>query len=358
MYYRLRATFVAVPLSGEALLFRSDTRSLKVEGTFAVLLAKSLLGYLDGQLAVEDTARLCQVPVDAISENLDALVGAGVFESSDSPLTPKDTDPRLNLPRVLTSGSPDLESRLSTTRVAVFGLEGVGAAAAHQLAEAGFLRFLFVDPFDGRGRAVAEELQRRHRSIAVDVFGGDRLDRQAVKELAGAADVLLAFWDRGFEAGNHWVNRASVELTKPALFCSVAGTKAMAGPFVVPGMTPCYMCARMRAVAAEDVFEDAMACEVFFDQLKRPGLAHREFFATSLSVLAGLVATDVYKYVVLQYQPTLLGQVMEFDPMTLGLDRHTLLEHPQCPVCAKKKTTFVTIPAWTNSRTHDYPAAG
>jgi bacteriocin biosynthesis cyclodehydratase domain-containing protein len=114
-------------------------------------------------------------------------------------------------------------------------------------------------------------------------------------------------------------------------------------------MTACYMCSRMRAVAASENYEEAMATEHFFDQLKTPGLAHREFLATSLGVLAGILATDVYKYVVLQYQPALLGHVVEFDPMTLTLARHAVLEQPQCPVCSKKKTAHVVIPAWRSS---------
>jgi bacteriocin biosynthesis cyclodehydratase domain-containing protein len=69
-------------------------------------------------------------------------------------------------------------------------------------------------------------------------------------------------------------------------------------------------------------------------------------------MVAAIIATDVYKYIVLQYQPALLGKVYEFDPISLSIEKHTVLEHPQCPVCAKKKRSHVIIPAWRNSSIH------
>ena len=231
----------------------------------------------------------------------------------------------------------------------MFGLEGLGELVAAELAEVGFRRLLLVDPFEGRESAVVDTLRLRFPDTRFTVSGAETLDRASVLELARGFDLLISCWDRGYEAGNHWVNRACVELKIPAVFCHLGGIQAFAGPFVVPGMTACYMCSRMRAVAAAESATDAMATEQFFDRLKRPGLGHREFFRTSLSVLAGLLVTDAYKYVVLQYQPELLGQIVEFDPIRLTLDRHTLLEQPQCPVCAKKKTSHVIIPAWKSS---------
>ena len=352
MFYRLRHTFVAVPLHGGALLFRSDTKSFKVEGAFASLLATELLPHLNGRTPVDEIANTFQLPAGALTQNLDALLEAGVLERGDTALPDETIDPRLTLAQALAARPEEVSARLANATISIFGLEGVGELVAEQLASLGFGRLTLVDPFAERERVVAERLQSRFDKPRITPAGAATLDREVVVDLARGSDVLIACWDKGYEAGNYWVNRASIELNVPALFCTIGGVQALAGPFVVPGMTACYMCAKMRSLATVEEFADAMAAERFFDNLKTPGFIHREFFASSLSILAGLLATDVYKYVVLQYQPALLGQIVEFDPMTLTLERHALLEQPQCPVCSKKKTSHVVIPAWRSSATN------
>jgi bacteriocin biosynthesis cyclodehydratase domain-containing protein len=355
MFYRLRHTFVAVPLHGGALLFRSDTKSFKVEGAFASLLATQVLPQLNGRTAVDEIANTFKLPVAALKQNLDALVDAGVLERSDTTLPEETINPRLTLAQALAARPEEVNARLASASISIFGLEGVGELIAEQLASLGFGQLKLVDPFAGRERAVAERLQSRFENARVTPAGESALDKERVLELGRGSDVLIACWDKGYEAGNYWVNRASIELNVPAVFCTLGGVQAFAGPFVVPGMTACYMCAKMRSLATVEEFADAMAAERFFDNLKTPGFIHREFFVSSLSILAGLLATDVYKYVVLQYQPALLGQIVEFDPMALTLERHTVLEQPQCPVCSKKKTSHVVIPAWRSSQTDGTP---
>jgi bacteriocin biosynthesis cyclodehydratase domain-containing protein len=350
MFYRLRHTFVAVPLDDGALLFKSDTRSFKVEGAFATVLSSQLLPRLNGHTPLDEIARTFDLPVTALQENLDALVGTGVLERSDIKFGEATPDARLNLAETLVTDPGEVTARLAKARIVVFGLEGIGELIAEQLAMLGFQRLLLVDPFGpARDRTTADHLQARFPAARIASSDASELDRHRVLELSHEADLLIACWDRGYEAGNYWVNRASVELNIPSLYCWLGGVHALAGPFVVPGMTACYMCAKMRSLATSDTFSEAMACERFFDQLKKPGFAHREFFPSSLSVLAGLLVTDAYKYIVLQYQPALLGQVIEFDPMALTLERHAVLEQPQCPVCSKKKTSHVVIPAWRSS---------
>lgn len=354
MYYRLRRTFVPVALPGDALLFRSDTRAYKVEGSFAKLLARLLLPQLDGRTSVEQIAQSADVPASSLEEHLNTLVRAGVMESGRDPLSASDGDPRLNLVEALGVTANDAHVRLQETRIAIFGLEGVGEMVGEQLLIAGFRRLLLVDPAGSvPERAIASKLQARASASALNVSDMQTLDRAKVLELARASDLLIACWDKGYESGNHWVNRASVELAIPALFCSLGGIHALAGPFVVPGVTACYMCSRMRAVAAAENYEEAMATERFFDSCKQSSFAQREFLPTSLSLLASLLATEVFKFIVLKYQPALAGTVIELDPITLEFTRHAILEQPHCPVCRKKKLPRVTTPDSTSSSRSD-----
>jgi bacteriocin biosynthesis cyclodehydratase domain-containing protein len=329
--------FVPVALSGNAVLFRSDTRSYKVEGTFAELLASRILPLLDGQSSLDQVAQSIDIPVSSLEPHLKTLTDAGVMESGDRPFAPADQEPSENLVESLGVKPDEARARLAHTQLAVFGLEGLGEIVVDQLLAAGFRQLLLVDPLaPERENLVAAKAGAAHGVSSLRVSGAARLDRNSVLELARDSHLLIACWDKGYESGNHWVNRASVELGIPALFCSLGGMHALAGPFVVPGATACYMCSRMRAVAAADNYEEAMATEQFFDALKQPSLSHREFFPTSRSLLASLVATEIFKFAVLQYQPALLGTVIEFDPITLDFTRHSILEQPHCPVCRKK----------------------
>jgi bacteriocin biosynthesis cyclodehydratase domain-containing protein len=350
MYYRLRRVFVPVALPGSALLFRSDTRSYRVEGTFAELLASRILPLLDGRASLDQVAQIVDIPRSSLEPHLKKLADAGVMESGERPFLPADDDPRSNLVESLGVGPDEARARLAQTRLAVFGLEGLGEIVVDQLLALGFRQLLLVDPVSSaREDVVASKLGARHDVSSLRISGAQRLDRETVLDLARGSHLLIACWDKGYESGNHWANRASVELVIPALFCSLGGMHALAGPFVIPGATACYMCARMRAVAASENYEEAMAAEQFFDGVKQPSTARREFFPTSLSLLASLVATEIFKFTVLQYQPALLGTVIEFDPITLDFARHSILEQPHCPVCRKKNPSRDSSPAPTSS---------
>jgi bacteriocin biosynthesis cyclodehydratase domain-containing protein len=124
--------------------------------------------------------------------------------------------------------------------------------------------------------------------------------------------------------------------------------QTFAGPFVVPGITACFMCSRMRAVAAAEDYEEAMACERFHDQFKSPDHFRREPLAPALATLASLLATEALRYLVLRQQPVLAGGIIEYDPLELTLRRHALLEHPNCPVCSEKKNCPATIQVCDN----------
>jgi bacteriocin biosynthesis cyclodehydratase domain-containing protein len=105
----------------------------------------------------------------------------------------------------------------------------------------------------------------------------------------------------------------------------------------------------MRAVAAAEDYEEAMACERFLDQLKSPRHDCREFLLPAVSIMASMLAVEVFKFIVLSQQPALLGAIAAYDPFELSLQRHVVLEQPGCPVCSKKKNySRVNIPAWQN----------
>jgi bacteriocin biosynthesis cyclodehydratase domain-containing protein len=103
----------------------------------------------------------------------------------------------------------------------------------------------------------------------------------------------------------------------------------------------------MRAVAAAEDYDEAMSYERYLDQLKTPEHSKRQVLQPSISTIASMLAAEALKFVVMNQQPALLGNVVEYDVFELTLTRHALLEHPACPVCSQKKNySRVNIPAW------------
>ncbi len=357
MYYRLRPTADVVPLDEDRLLLRTDTVSIRMEGGFAKVLKRQILPALDGRLDLSELALRLEVSAETLRINFDGLVDTGVFESSPEPFAPTRPDPRLNLFRAL--GVPDevLKKRLRDARIAVFGLERPGALIAEALAAAGFLNLTLVDHTQAdavdflpdeaqeqvtRETLVSSRLKRRNPESLVEISGRTTLTRESTLELAQGFDLLVSCWDQGFSSGNHWVNRAAHAMRVPALFSEFRGVQAFAGPFVVPGMTACFMCARMRAVAAMEDYEEAIASEHFLDRFKSPDHSRREVLGPAIAAVASMLAGEAVRYFALHQQPALMGAIVEFDPFELSLRRHALLEHPGCPVCSEKKNARAT----------------
>ena len=362
MYYRLKANALVIPLVEDALLLKTDTVSIRLQGGFAEMLRSRILPALDGQLSASDLARRLDLPAQTLAQNFDELVEAGLFERNPSAFPPAATNPRHNLLRSLGMPSEEIERRLGVARIVIFGLEGVGPPLAETLLQAGFRNLCLVDPFEARPldfrpdelveslsreQLVANRLGRAYPSANIEVSRSDPVTREATAELARNRDLLIACWDQAFSSGNHWINRASHLLGVPALFCELGGLQALAGPFVVPGMTACYMCSRMRAVAAAENYEEAMAYERFTDELKFPRYDCREVLLPAVSTIASLLGAEALKFIVLNQQPALLGAIVEYDPFELRLQRHAILEQPLCPVCSEKKNySRVNIQAW------------
>jgi bacteriocin biosynthesis cyclodehydratase domain-containing protein len=362
MYYRLKATAIVIPLAEDGLLLKTDTVSIRMEGGFAHALQSRILPALDGQLTVAELAKRLDLPAETLRQNFEELVGSGLFERSAEVFPSAHPNPRHNLLCALGMAEGEIERRLGAARIAVFGLERPGASVAEMLLSIGFRNLSLVDPFAAttldflpdelvesmsREELLTTRLKRRYPQAKIDGSGCGKVTREATTELARQHDTLIACWDQGFSSGNHWVNRASHALGIPAIFCELRGLQVLVGPFVVPGMTACYMCSRMRAVAAADDYEEAMASERFFDELKTPRYDCGEILLPAVSTVASLLAAEVLKFIVLNQQPALLGAIAEYDPFELTLQRHVVLEQPACPVCSEKKNySRVNIPAW------------
>jgi ribosomal protein S12 methylthiotransferase accessory factor len=154
--------------------------------------------------------------------------------------------------------------------------------------------------------------------------------------------MLIGCFDKGFSATNHWINQASLTRGIPALYADLRGHVATVGPLVLPGQTACYMCYRMRSVACENDFSQAMTYEEFLDRRKHPALDERGTLPALPPWIAGALGLEVLKILLALGPPALAGKVLELNALTLRTIEHAVLLRPDCSVCGaeKKKWAF------------------
>jgi ribosomal protein S12 methylthiotransferase accessory factor len=352
--YSLAAGVDVVPLPDDALLFRSGTLAVKVEGSMAGLLAQRVLPLLDLPRTLEYLAsQLPDLAADVLQQRLDSLAAARVLERSESRAT-------LTLGRPFDAFVGDLgvESgtaleRLQAAKVVIVGLEAHGAHLALELARLGLGTCVLADPFPildsdellmpnaafrvggARQDAVASALNAQSPSSSVRV--APELSRDSIQALAREASVVVGCFDRGYETAQHWVNRAAVAEGVPALFAEIRTHVATLGPGVLPGQTACYMCYRMRRVACEDNYDEAMAYERFLNSRNQPSLSSRATAPFLPSYVASVLAGEIVKLLALGLPMSVTGRTMEFDALTLESRFHSVLRQPDCPVCAEQK---------------------
>ncbi|SBT40103.1 TOMM precursor leader peptide-binding protein [Micromonospora narathiwatensis] len=111
--------------------------------------------------------------------------------------------------------------------------------------------------------------------------------------------------------------------------------RAVVGPVVAPGQTPCWHCAQLRLTAGAD---PAVAAE-FWRQL---ALGGDEAAAVALPEVTGRMlgnaaAFELFRALTGALAPDTAGGVLLLDASTLESDRERVLPHPLCPVCRDVK---------------------
>ncbi|HMY98389.1 MAG TPA: TOMM precursor leader peptide-binding protein [Burkholderiaceae bacterium] len=356
-YYRLAAGVDVVPLSGPAILFRSSTLAVKIEGEIAPILAKRVVPLLESPRALQEIQNsLADLPGNILQERLDELVKARVLEISLTREERIASSPFDLFFENIGTDSAQVAKQLSSSCVAIFGLEGPGAWLALHLARLG-VELVLADPFPtdeadtllmpptGNSRlATRQEDVAQLVAVAAPfckVTTGGTLSKEEVAKIAEKSTLLVSCFDRGFETTHHWVNRAAVGSGVPALFCSISTHISVLGPGVIPGQTACYMCYRMRRVACEENYDEAMAYERFLNERRKPSLSRRPMAPFLASQVGSVLASEVVKMLGLGMPMSVSGRIVEYDSLTLQSEFHAVSQQPDCPICGSKKKSLV-----------------
>lgn len=358
--FRLADGIEVVRVSEERFMLRSDYLALEMSGEAAALFAERVLTRLRQPHRLDDVLRLLPgFSPASVAGELERLVAEGVLVR-DAAVDVGERSGFANLLAGMRFDAQQVLGDLGRRRVAVFGLEAHGALVAEVLARAGVGELVLVDPFPASGggaasngdagggrRAAASGGGAREDGVAaalagmgtgtkVTTAGATELSRERVSEIARDCDLLIGTFDRGFSAAQHWINRAAFETDTPALFGEVRAATSFAGPLVMPGASACWMCYRMRSLAAEADFELAMAYEEHLDGQRAPRAEARGFLPGVPELLASLLGLEAVRLLAGVAPPTLVDQVVEHDAFTGASATHAVVPKPDCPVCGKK----------------------
>jgi len=378
LFYYFIPGIDVVPLGNGSVLLKSDTLAIRLEGQSANFFVEQVLPLLNGQNSLSKIiANLPQLSVIDLKHYLDDLVNAHVLRVTQVPLEPASPTEQIlsSLMMMLDQlGMPAAKAleRLGKARIAIFGLEGHGAQLAALLSRSGVGGLVLVDPFRcqmanlalnpllgpdafGKPRQIAlrEALESQGSIAQIQIGPESEVTNQWVAALAPECHMLVDCFDKGFSAIHHSINQASLTSGVPAIYAEAQSHIGLVGPLVLPGQTPCYMCYRMRNIACEDDFNQAMSYEEYLIRQKSPTLHERGVFPALLPYLASILAIEILKNQLSLVVPTLAGKVLEFDAFTLQSSTHQIVREPDCPVCGVKKKTARQFPLISELRQSD-----
>lgn len=228
------------------------------------------------------------------------------------------------------SSTLDPEEIIATKTVGILGLGPVGKEIARHLNDAGTVEVIGVDDRTTQTGTVADEFVSSLPSAEVTILDGSIGDEEAIESLFVESDFVLVAVEAFRPSTLHLANLASIENETPWMPVYADGDEVIVGPFIVPGVTPCFNEFEIQHEAAR-----ALRTEYL---LYKESLLDAE--APELSAIAGPVASVAASWASLAVLPYLTGGssfleagVIRIDFERLDVIRERLLKIPRCPAC-------------------------
>lgn len=229
---------------------------------------------------------------------------------------------------------------LRRTHVAVLGVGAIGGAVALQLATSGVGRLTLLDD----DRVEESNLHRQHLFTAADVGElkteaaarrlrahrpGVRVARverriSGPRDVVVTADLVVNTVDTPQPDVARWVNQACVEAGVPFVTGGFNQHMGLVGPLVVPGKTGCLSCQERSLAARYGTAELPVA-----DNRGRTIPS----FGPLCQIVAGMLASEVLRYLTGARAPAIEGRAVWLDLLTLTTTTREFGRDDGCGVC-------------------------
>jgi bacteriocin biosynthesis cyclodehydratase domain-containing protein len=155
------------------------------------------------------------------------------------------------------------------------------------------------------------------------------------------ATVLVLAADGMSLAGVDAVNAFAIEHGIPWLLVRIDRTRALIGPYVIPGETACFACYELRARANADRSADHEALHRHWRTVAdRPADAATPPGAGP--IVGGWAALDLGRAIAGGRAPVAAGRIVALDLHTLQSSTHEILRLPRCPACSRLRARPLT----------------
>lgn len=333
-------------------------RSLTLKGTSFRDFEASVFPLLDGSREVSDICdRVADFfDSDAVLASLNMLAEQGILVEGDGEVAPAGSFDRTPQLGWLSENAPEgraAQQKLATAHVVLFGAGAHGAVAARALVAAGIGTLTIVDPGEVTGADLyfsslfkPEDIGRNRAEALTAALGdpgqtmihahGERpADAGAIRPLIESASLVLCCLDSGELNLAQMLNIACRDLRKPWFASSMEGTEIVIGPgFFHTEGSPCFMCWRLREIAAASNPQTRFALEQHLDQTHRDLSPRREGLAASADIAGGMLAAEALTVLTGAAMPSLDCRFMLVQVPGLRIEKHVVLRKPGCPVCA------------------------
>ncbi len=342
----------------EALYFVSERRKIKLKGHSFREFERRVIPLLDGHHTLEDIGRKVEdvFALNDLEAGLDLLASQSLLEDGGAETRNGDFEsrltPQLNFFHEAGWDGFEIQHRLRSARVTVFGLSGAGAGLADSLAAANVGTIRCVDSLtvsaadlylsagferSDLGSIRAEVTERRVTARSpeskVEIVADELNSDESVASVIDGSDFVACCLDAGQASLIYKLNRACLKKGIRWSSCALSGNEIIVGPTVHPYKTPCYLCFKMRTVACAGNPEDAFAFEKLLDRRKQDDSGRRENLVFGAGIAANMLAFETMKEIAgLTPVPT-RGSILIFDLLEMSCSRHVVLKKPWCPAC-------------------------
>lgn len=241
------------------------------------------------------------------------------------------------------------QEKLKKSKVAIFGLGGVGSNILYNLAAMGVCNMTAVD-FD------KVELSNLNRQIIYSESDIGKLKSEAannrishffpnanikfinkmiscqedIEEIITDQDIVIIAIDLPREKIMNWFNGACIKKSISFL-CGALDSRIVTYFTIVPGKTGCIECWKTTKKESNLVFQDVIQQEGFV-AASSPNVA----IMPLISLVSGFVTNEFLKIVTGISEPQSLGKLWEFDIITSKITvSETWVKNPLCSICVK-----------------------